>query len=128
MNDNQEEVYVTYKFYDSKLRRLAIFGQRNSGIISIYVIACSRKDAFIKKKAREMFEDYKKKQPQFIIPEKDNKPGKTFINFCHDNFYKRKGKVELKCEIPYFIKAGQEILMNRGVQKLIDAQKEVYYG
>lgn len=105
--------YVTYKFYDEKGRRLAIFaipgyklvdngkneGELEQEILRIYVITCSKKDTFSKKRARHMFaEFYGMKQQGWIgasahpielqIDIKDDKPKFTFLKWCEENYAK----------------------------------------
>lgn len=64
MNTNNNYL-VSYKFYDQKFRRLAIFGlpthignddeTPNINAIAVYVVTCSNKDTFNKSSVREGF-------------------------------------------------------------------------
>jgi hypothetical protein len=95
-------LYVSYKFYDDHKRRLAIFGEHfpESNIIEIAVFTCSNKDHYSKKTAREAFELLCKSvnecnehhfHPMLsVIDVVDNKPGKSFITWCEEHFYKRR--------------------------------------
>jgi hypothetical protein len=103
-----ENTYRCYSLYDSKGRRLSIFGQPtyasgefDSSLptkpthILITIFTCSKKDTFVKKKAIELYEDYKagnilqSKPIIFYIPVVDEKPGKSFINFLNDTYFRK---------------------------------------
>ena len=71
--ENNVPYYVTYRFFDEKGRRLAIFaipGMKAGlykiddkdafypNILHVYVIACSKKDSFSKARAKEMFSEF----------------------------------------------------------------------
>lgn len=96
-----KNLFITYKFYDDKKRRLSIFGEYfpANGVIEIAVFTCSNKDHFSKKTAREAFELLCHSVTEChnghfhpmlsIIDVVDNKPGKTFINWCDEHFYKK---------------------------------------
>lgn len=97
-----KKMMITYKFYDNRGRRLAIFGYPMRGYIQAYIITCSNKDKFCKRNARTAIENYlSEKKPHFLewdkpvlvhpivvsIPIHDNKPQQSFIEWCHKNYY-----------------------------------------
>lgn len=110
--DNNKQYYVTYKFYDEKERRLAIFAvpslmageyedvdtPKEWNALLLFVIPCSKKDTFSKAKAKELFEENWSLKTQgfegikgvteLLIPIENNKPKFTFIKWCEDNYYK----------------------------------------
>lgn len=145
--------YVTYKFYDSRKRRLAIFAIPTIKVVDaeslfvgngpivdtlhIYVIACSRKDTFSKKKAKALFEEFidLKRQGfdggmahpiELQIDVKDDKPKFTFLRWCEDNYFKYRNLV-YGIETNVLIK-GEEILdldLNNGdLWELVEEQED----
>jgi|SRR5882762_5254302 len=107
-------MWVTYKFYDEKGRRLTIVGrivadgaeieQKDGSLkfdneqLEIQVVTCSKHDEFSKKIVRPFIDLLEKGEytdelnfhPEvFHIPIKDDKPKWTFINWCQENYYKR---------------------------------------
>lgn len=101
------ETYATYKFYDEKGRRLAIFGRlvsdgaiekQEGGVtftnlhLQIYVVTCSNKDRFNKRKANLIFNGRsagESEKGEFLVALEDaGKPKWTFIKWCEDNYYK----------------------------------------
>lgn len=98
MENNQTQYqYVTYKFYDEKGRRLAIFGIHNTinDTLDILTFTCSKKDIFTKKTAKELFNDYhssfNEHNHKFSAMSKpiletvkvsNGKPKITFLDFC----------------------------------------------
>jgi hypothetical protein len=92
-----ETILRTYKFYDIKGRRLAIFGRAPLNVkLETFVLTCSKKDFFSKKKARQVYDDYlagnldvEKYHPVIMrMPVVDDDPGRTFMNFCENSYLK----------------------------------------
>lgn len=82
--------YVTYKFFNKKNNRLAIFGEVISDNIAVTVIPCSKNDQFIKKKARELYENIKKGESVYY--ESFNLKGtdaSDFFRWCKSKYYKK---------------------------------------
>lgn len=103
-----EKYWATYKFYDEKGRRMAIFAsmtetnkEGEAGPLHIITITCSKKDQFSKKWAKVAFEALQRPllkgevrelpfhPNQYFVNIKDNKPKWTFIRWCEEMFYKR---------------------------------------
>lgn len=99
-------MYANFNKYDNKGRRLSIFGveENENGVVRTYVFTCSKCDQFSKRKAWQLFENYTKSLNEEYLDENDevpvvtvekvdivdNKPKKTFINWCNENFYQLK--------------------------------------
>ena len=83
----------TYKFYDKRGRRLAIFGkQEGTTTMNVVVIPCSTTEKnFSKKRANELYENLLKGEKvaheAYSVLIVDNKPGQSLINWCRKNFY-----------------------------------------
>lgn len=76
--------YATFKFYDDKYRRCAIFAEVSSSNTVITVIPCNTKDSFSKKKARNLYGDPRATREVFRI---DNSMAQEdFMRFCRANF------------------------------------------
>lgn len=96
-------MYRAFTFYDSRGRRLAIFGEHTiTGKIRISIITCSKDDNFSKKKAVRLYEQniYPGEPNEvctienMVIPIEDPlKPGKSFHNFLNKNFWRRRQRV-----------------------------------
>lgn len=113
--ENNMPYYVTYKFHDTKGRRLAIFAvpsyreglyqgvslreQMPFNLLKIFIITCSKKDTFSKARARNMFAEFMQFKMQGFtgsyahpteiqIDVKDDKPKFTFLRWCEDNYFK----------------------------------------
>lgn len=129
--ENGRSYYSTFKFYDGKQRRLAIFGQEIDGDkLKVSVITCSHKDQYSKKAAIQAYEEGKITKTRvvkidydpetklpilglkteeipvtpivFTIPIGENKPKFSLITFCKENYLqKRKGIAEVSYD--YFI-------------------------
>lgn len=90
--------YCTYKFYDEKGRRLAIFANENGDHLEAKIYTCSKSDQFHKWMIRNvaegevlLFENYAPVEftPQEVkIPIEDGKPGRSFMEYLHRNFWK----------------------------------------
>ena len=94
----KEGIFKTFKFYNSKKQRIGVFGKDNGdGILKLVIFRCSTKDHFSKKQAREAFElydegkitDYYHPQRIDVRIENGDSAGWTFINFCHENYYRK---------------------------------------
>jgi hypothetical protein len=100
-----EQTLITYKYYDKKGRRLAIFGvplaEYKTGVptqntaLKIIAIACSAKDTFSKKKAKELYKAYvtgntKDVHPTVTILEgiTDGNFKRAFMIYCNTHFQK----------------------------------------
>lgn len=91
-------MWTTYRFYDEKGRRLAIFAEDfgQGKELKITIITCSQKDQFSKVRAKKLFEKCHIDpaacacHPTIIrIPVINDKPKWTFIHWCQDNYFKR---------------------------------------
>jgi hypothetical protein len=87
--------FRTFKFYDSKKRRLSIFAEIAGDTIEVIVIPCARKDTFSKKVSKDL---YKKITVDLIdfkgvtttnIGIKDNNPKATFFEWCRKNYLQK---------------------------------------
>src|SRR6478609_8390550 len=96
------ETLTTYKFYNTKLERLAIFAEevetKGEKYLNLVVIPCNAQDQFSRKKAKELYENAKAFLPvkgiSFgSIPVKDNKPKFTFLAFCKAHFLRQREKI-----------------------------------
>jgi len=62
--ENKQPFITTYKFYDSRKRRLSIFARIKKELengkleIEVFSILCSKKEVFRKKKARAIYHHY----------------------------------------------------------------------
>ena len=78
---------ATYKFYNSKGNRLAIFYER--GILNnlgrITVIPCNPKDQFSRQRAKSLFHTVGANKERFKVEEMDQK---TFIEWCEKKYQK----------------------------------------
>lgn len=87
---------ATYRYYDSKGRRLSIFGKESikaPGFLEIVKIPCSFKDIFKKKVARDIYQQIEKgevkaKDQTFIRIEEGNSPGFQFDLYCKKTYRK----------------------------------------
>lgn len=110
--ENNMEHYITYKFWDSQGRRLAIFARPvfifgefddtdtpiKAEKLHIYIIPCSKKDVYSKKFAKKMFEEHVGDRyagleginsiAELSIPIENDKPKFTFLKWCEDNYFK----------------------------------------
>lgn len=106
-------MWVTYKFYDEKGRRLTIIGrvvadsaeeQKDGSVkfeneqLEIHVVTCSKHDEFSRKAVRTLIDTLREGlsignldfHPQiFHIPIKDKRPKGTLITWCYENYFKR---------------------------------------
>lgn len=102
--ENNMQYYVTYRFYDTKGRRLAIFAVPDNILTSatklrVLVIACSKKDTFSKNRAKQLFEEFITLKgmgfdatiahpTEIMIDVRDDKPKFTFLKWCEANYFK----------------------------------------
>lgn len=91
----EERYYRTYCFYDARTRRVAIFakavGEGDLQYLQIYVVTCSAKDRFSKKKANLIYNGRDKGDSvkgYFTTDVVDGNPKKSFIRWCEANYYK----------------------------------------
>lgn len=103
MKDN-EEILITYKFYDEQGRRVAIFGIPTSSDIKkaennslrIVIITCSKKDNFCKETAKRHFKAYLTNDPSIEAHPKevvltgitDGNFKSAFMLYCKTHFQK----------------------------------------
>lgn len=95
--------FVTYKAYDERGRRLAIFGRKvYTDELEIFILKCSTKDSFFKKKARAVYEAWLDCAPDlkkivdgkyhprvYTLPLGDpNRIRKRFNDHVHENYCK----------------------------------------
>lgn len=130
--ENQMPYYVTYKFFDEKKRRLAIFAIPTHEVVDgpidpdgqpskvrVYIIPCSKKDTFSKKRAKELFIEFMEFRRlgfdgalahpiELQIAVKDDKPKFTFLKWCEENYFKYR-KVDFALNTPV-LSRGEEIL------------------
>jgi hypothetical protein len=95
------EIFANFQKYDEKGRRVNLFAQQENGKLTISYFLCSKQDQFSKARGWVMYLNYLNsligpnhpghaavpKVTQVIIDVVDNKPKKTFLNWCNDNFY-----------------------------------------
>jgi hypothetical protein len=90
--------------------------------LHVYIITCSKKDQFDKKYARDLLDEFLEFREngkdgaiahpiELLIPIKENKPKFTFIQWCHDNFYKYK-QLEFALSTPCLVKGDQMLEMD----------------
>lgn len=95
----ENKVY-TYKFYDSKKRRLSIMGRLIDGNIEITIITCSKQDMFSRAEARNGFSCIEigqlpvvnnsvAKPTRVVIKANTAKWQREFYQYCMSNFYKK---------------------------------------
>lgn len=93
-------MYTTFMFYNERKQRLSIFADREGDVLHIVVIPCSRSDQFSRKEGRKLYAEVAATNPidkelqkmnittaDLVI--KDKQPGKTFINWCKEHYYKK---------------------------------------
>lgn len=74
--------------YDKSGRRLSIFCDiLNEKELIITVIPCAKKDVFSKKDGIAYFKEGK--GVKHIVPIIEDKPIKTFMNWCKENYYRK---------------------------------------
>ena len=87
-------MYKAFCYYDKKGRRLSIFGEKGGLNVLITVIPCSKNDIFKKSIAKELYNrtglSLEVNCELFVIPIIDDKPRKSFIDWCELNYYKQK--------------------------------------
>lgn len=79
--EQNKEYYSNFKCYDSKGRRLAIFGRQKANSIQIVEIKCSKDDQFHKSIAKRVYEEWLKK------PLTENHKGQVNINGFYGTFH-----------------------------------------
>lgn len=92
-----KDYWVTYKYYDSKNRRQAVFSRKiNNNTLEIFILSCSIKDPFKKDCAKMEYGFYLHfGKPQnsvhpkiFTIPIQDgNGPKYEMLKWCRSNLY-----------------------------------------
>jgi hypothetical protein len=110
--------FKTFKFYDSRGRRLSIFAEyiEEANILKFFILTCSIKDTFVKKVAREAYEnrnntDYTYNPLIFIYKLSEGEgPRNAFLQFCHDTFFKM---------IPAWITIQKNMLIDPQTRKMI---------
>jgi len=99
--------YITYKFYNNKGNRLAIKAEEYNGRLLFSVVACSKQDQFSKRVARAAFSDNFEGETyhpeKFSIPIKDGKGGKTFIDYCNQNYFRLR-TIPMEVEVEVYTK------------------------
>lgn len=109
--------YCTYKFYAADKRRIAAFAEdAGEGKLKVYLFFCSRKDSFSRKKAKQLYAEYKAGEgtstPEiFVLPIDPSKPQKEFITYMYKNYFVIKNVVR---------RFSQEVLINKTVFSTID--------
>lgn len=83
--------FANFKKYDKKGRRISVFGKLNGDKIDICVHTCSKADQFSREKAYIVHKEWEiSRKGKPIIAETpviDNKPMKSFLEFCDKEFY-----------------------------------------
>jgi hypothetical protein len=106
--------FANYKCYDSKKRRLSIFGKETElGKLEIFELTCSKEDKFLKAYAKKIYlypemvvmKYYHPKIHTINIKEGDTAKF-TFNTYCNDNFYHQYEGVA-RYEEKYLYKKGQ---------------------
>lgn len=105
--ENKQNYYSNFKCYDSKGKRLAVFGMINGNSLHIYSNKCSKKDQFSKKLSKSIMDtylngDYTMQSQRFIIIVNEKKyklyynntltiendrPEWLLNEYCKNNFY-----------------------------------------
>jgi hypothetical protein len=107
------KLYVTYKFYDSKFRRLNVGGFVHMDNLIVFYSPCSKKDFFNKKLSRKELtsfyksylnhEEYKGMFKFTVVHmpiNKDEVPFKKFLSYCKDIFFTKViGNMELEIDL-----------------------------
>jgi hypothetical protein len=92
--------FANFQKYNEKCQRMSIFADVEGDKIVITYFPCSTKDQFSKQTAWKMYDDYCldireiKSISHTVITVEDNKPKKTFLNWCNDNFYHKVERIE----------------------------------
>lgn len=91
--------YCNFQKYNERGDRMAIFGTVAGDIINLVIFRCSVTDQFSKKRARKVFEEYRKGNTKVddiqyhpstrMISVEEGRPKSSFQKFCHVNYYKR---------------------------------------
>lgn len=80
--------WTNFSRYDKSGRRLSIFCDiLNEKELIITVIPCAKKDYFNKKVGKDLF--YIGKGVRYIVPIIEDKPIRTFMDWCKENYYKK---------------------------------------
>lgn len=105
-----ERAFANFQKYNEKGQRMNLFAEVNGDEIVIIYFPCSTKDQFSKSTAWEMYVNYCTKCVEIksltltIIPVVENKPKKTFLNWCNENFYHMEDEIEHRYhEVEYLI-------------------------
>ncbi len=92
--------FITYKFYQRNGKRLTIKGKNlDNNTSQITIVACSKSDWFTKQRGSKAVESGEPEYHPKIINLDYKLTLKSFMDFCHSNFYwKATIPVELKLE------------------------------
>jgi hypothetical protein len=93
-----EQYYCTFKYYDKKGRRLAVFCRFISPTeAELFTLTCSEEDQFQRKYARQVYEAYLKgEDPKFefhkplieiIEIQPEQREVQTLIEYCESNYH-----------------------------------------
>lgn len=118
-----EKLYRSYKYYDDKGRRLAIFGYKSDNVMKMMVITCSKKDQFTKSIARSLYTEFQEKKSFIDAPiSSESTPGVTFDTWCRTNFRKkyimRTGTTPLEAQIIHIKKIGSMLTRDLEIEYL----------
>lgn len=80
--------WSNFSRYDRSGRRLSIFCDiLNKKELIITVIPCAKKDIFNKEIGKQLF--YANFGVKYIVPIIEDKPIRTFMDWCKENYYKK---------------------------------------
>jgi hypothetical protein len=133
-----EQIFANFQKYDERGRRINIFAVEDDfvvGHLKIVYFPCSNRDQFSKNKGWELYNNYRSfvdlseglHRSSEVIPLvtvlfveiDDNKPKKTFLNWCNDNFYQKRDTVERRNhEIEYLINKEKNIIIIKDSPRL----------
>lgn len=98
MNTQLPEYYSTFRYYDHKGRRLAVFCRYlNATEAEIFTLTCSKDDQFSRKYARTVYEAYlqgedlkhefHKPSIELVTIQPERREIWTLLNFCRKRYY-----------------------------------------
>jgi len=102
------KIFANFQKYDEKGRRLNIFAiddNQAPNSLKVVYFPCSKADQFSKARGWELYANHNALMGGVLVPMEetpkavikyieiiDNKPKKSFLNWCNENFFSRKFK------------------------------------
>lgn len=134
----QNEYLCTFRYYDSKGRRLTICARQEGEMLKVVVLTLSDEpdpqtnelDTFSRKRGRSIYEqhclgkegDDACKGLRFDVPVVDNDPRLSFFKWCMGRYYKLETKVvPIAYRMTYLVRPGKTRLHSK---KLVKPEKE----